>query len=407
MIPEGHDVDSKVAEHILRDLGVAYAITDDGFNVVQEIGSVDILWDRPESCLGRCLIDCVPELVGCEDLLADVLAGDLPRFELAWANRETADGRTLYLTIVLLPYRDRSGRNSGIVYVVQDVTDMGLVDRQLAQSRNELRLLQDQLTRQNLELAAANAELRRLDQMKSTFVSVAAHELRTPLAPIRGYIEVLLDEDVGHLNAEQREYLEILKRSVQRLLVLTHNLLDVTRIETGRVELVLRPADLPALIEAVVAEYSAQVEARAQLLELHLSPCLPPALCDEARAAQIVGNLLSNAVKYTPPGGRIDVTLAPAGESGFIEVSVADTGVGIPPEDHPKLFERFFRSSSAVLARATGAGLGLYITRSLVELHGGRIWFESEPGEGSVFHVTFPVAGPRAAPGPSSASSDP
>jgi len=385
-------VDPAIAWLVLRDLKIAYAVTDANLEVVDVGGAVDVLCDEPETYLGCSLPDMVPELIGCEKLLADILAGDLPRFELAWTNRETADGRTLYLTIVDLPYRDRAGRVAGILHLVQDVTEMGLVDRQLAQNRNELRLLRDQLTRQNLELAAANAELRRLSEMKSAFVSVAAHELRTPLAPIRGYVEVLLDGDVGPLNEGQREYLEVVQRSVRRLRTLTDNLLDVTRIEAGRIELLLQPTDLSVLIKTITAEYRPHVEAKAQSLTLHVSSDLPPALCDEARVEQIIGNLLSNASKYTPEGGRIAVGLELAHERGFLQVSVADNGVGIPVEDQSKLFDRFFRAKSAVLTGASGAGLGLHITRSLVDLHGGRIWFETEPGQGSTFYVTFPIA---------------
>jgi signal transduction histidine kinase len=134
------------------------------------------------------------------------------------------------------------------------------------------------------------------------------------------------------------------------------------------------------------------LEGRAQPLTLCIPSDLPPALCDEARAAQIIGNLLSNASKYTPRGGQIAVTVALAEEDGFLEVSVADNGVGIPANDQPRLFDRFFRAQSAVLTGASGAGLGLHITRSLIELHGGHIWFESELGKGSTFHVAFPIA---------------
>jgi signal transduction histidine kinase len=385
-------MNSTVARLILQDRKIAYAITDRDLTVVEVGGAVDILCNGYTNCLGRSLLDLVPELIGGEELLAEILTGELPRFELAWVNRETAGGHTTYLNIVVLPYRDRSGRIAGILHLAQDVTGMGIVDQQLAQHRNELRLLRDQLAHQNLELAAANAELRRLDEMKSTFVSVAAHELRTPLAPIRGYVEVLLEEEPGSLNDEQREYLDIVQRSVDRLLNTTNNLLDSTRIEAGRVELVLQPTGLPALVEAVAAECMPQLAAKAQHLALRAAPDLPPALCDEARAAQVIRNLLSNASKYTPQRGLISVSLALAEEEGFLRVSVADNGAGIPAEDQPKLFARFFRARNAALSSASGAGLGLYITRSLVELHGGRTWFESEPGEGSTFYVTFPIA---------------
>jgi signal transduction histidine kinase len=384
-------MDASIAELVLQDRRIAYAITNRDLNVVEVRGAVETLCHAPEDCLARSLLDVVPELIGSEVVLADILRGALPRFELAWINRETARGETRYLNMVTFPQRDRTGRIRGVLHLMQDVTEMGMVDQQLAQSRNELRLLRDRLARRNLELAAANAELTRADDIKSTFVSVAAHELRSPLTSITGYVEMLLDEEYGPLSDDQRKRLELVQRSAHRLLTTTDTLLDVTRIEAGRVELVLQPRDLAALVETVVREFGPQLEARAQRLTLRASRELPPALCDEARAGQVIVNLLSNASKYTPRGGRITVSLAP-GEAGFLQVSVADTGVGIRAGDQSKLFSRFFRAESAERTGAEGAGLGLYIARSLVELHGGRIWFESEAGKGSTFYVTFPIA---------------
>jgi len=385
-------MDLTVAQLILQDRKIAYAITDRDLNVVEVGGVVAVFYSGDKTSLGRSLLDLVPELVSSEAVLADILGGELPRFELAWVNRETAEGQTLYLTLVTLPHRDRTGQITGLIHLMQDVTEMGTIDQQLAQSRNELRLLRDRLARQNLELAAANVELRYLDGIKSTFVSVAAHELRTPLTSISGYVEILLDKEFGPLTDDQRESLEIVQGGARRLLTITDNLLDVTRIEAGRIELVLQPTDLPALVETVAAELGPQLETKAQCLTLRAPPGLPLALCDETRAAQIIGNLLSNASKYTPQGGLITISLVPAEEEGFLQVSVADTGVGISAEDQAKLFSRFFRAGSASLTGASGVGLGLYITRSLVELHGGCIWFESEPDKGSTFYVTFPTA---------------
>jgi signal transduction histidine kinase len=303
-----------------------------------------------------------------------------------------AGDQTVYLTMVDLPYRDAGGEIVGVVHVVEDVTEGGALRQQLTQHRNELRLLQQQLVRQNLELEAANAELRRLDELKTMFVSVAAHELRSPLTSIMGYLEVVIDNEVGPLNQQQLEYLQIVARSADHLLRVAKDLLDTTRIETGRIALVLRPEDLTALVEAVAAEHAPQLAARAQHFTLRAEPNLPPALCDATRASQIVGNLLDNASKYTRSGGSIVITVAVAEEDGFLQVSVADNGVGIPHGDQSKLFGRFFRAGTAADTGSSGAGLGLHITRSLVELHGGRIWFESALGQGSTFHVTFPVA---------------
>ena len=228
-------MDSTIAQLILQDRKVAYAITDRNLNVVEVSGAVDILWDSHQTSLGQSLLDLVPEMVGNDEILAAILAGELPRFELTWVNRETAEGQPVYLTMVDMPYRDRTGRITGLVHLVEDATEMGELYQRLAQHRNELRLLRDQLARQNLELAAANTELQRLDEVKSLFVSVAAHELRTPLAPILGYVEMLLGQDFGPLTDDQHERLEVVERNVRRLLATTNSLLDVTRIETGRI----------------------------------------------------------------------------------------------------------------------------------------------------------------------------
>jgi signal transduction histidine kinase len=203
---------------------------------------------------------------------------------------------------------------------------------------------------------------------------------------------MFLDEDFGPLLDEQREYLSVVLDAGQRLLDITNDLLDVTRIEAGRLDLVLVPLDLAALVGRVVAEYRPQQASKSQQLDLYLAPGLPAALCDEVRTAQVVANLVSNALKYTPEGGRIKVRVEPAPDEGFLMVSVADTGMGISAEDQPKLFSRFYRTTGARMSGAGGTGLGLYVTRSLVELQGGRIWLESEVGRGSTFYTTFAIA---------------
>jgi signal transduction histidine kinase len=385
-------MDRTIVQLILQDRKIAYFIVDRNLIVTEVSGSLSMCGIAHETCLGRSLFELLPELIGSEGVLADILEGSLPRFQLPWVNRETAEKEAVYLTMVDLPYKDRSGHITGLIHVVHNVTEMGRLEQQVTQHRNELRLLRDQLAKQNLELAATNAELRRLDQLKSEFVSVAAHELRSPLTSIIGYVEILLDEDTDPLTDQQRDFLHVVQRGAHRLQSITNNLLDVTRIETGRVELWLEPTDLPALMESAASEFGPQLEAKAQRLTLRAVPGLPPALCDQVRAAQIISNLLSNANKYTPEGGLIVVSVTQAQEPGFLQVSVADNGVGISPEDAEKLFTRFFRAESARLSRATGAGLGLHITRSLVEQHGGRIWVESEPDHGSTFYVTFPIA---------------
>lgn len=385
-------METTILEAICIERKIAYVIADPRLRVVGAAGEIEMLGSGGEDFIGHPLPQVVPELVGLEGVLEDILSGKLPRFQLSWINRETEEGETIYLTMVLLPYRNAAGEIVGLVQVVEDATESGRIDQELTQQRNELRLLKSQLDRQNQELEAANAELRRLDEVKTVFVSVAAHELRTPLTTIQGYLEMLLDGEFGPLNQAQRESLSVVHRSTRRLGHITRNLLDVTRIDAGRIELVLKPIDLGALVRQVVVEMQPQWEEKAQRLELVIAPRLPLALCDETRAAQVIGNLLSNAVKYTGEGGAITVEVAAMDGEGFLQVTVTDTGVGIAPEDQEKLFQRFFRARNAFETGATGSGLGLYITRALVELHGGSIRFESQLGQGSTFRVTFPVA---------------
>lgn len=391
-------MDTTLIEAVLKDQKIAYAITNRELQVVDLGGQVELLFSGQETWLARSLVDLVPELVGSEAALQDVLAGVLPRLELAWVNRLAAEGEVIYLTLVELPYRDRAGQITGLIHLVNDVSESGWLKQRLAQQRNELLLLSDKLARQNVELEAAISELKQLDELKSRFISVAGHELRTPITSISGFIEVILEEEISPLSPELREYLEIVRSSANRMLQTVNNLLDVNRIEAGRVELVLQPVDLPALVEATAAEYRPQLKAQQKQLALDIAVNLPRALCDQARAVQIVDNLLSNAVKYTPDGGQIRLEVTLAEQEGFLQVAVIDNGRGIAPEEQDKVFSRFFRAKSTISSGQRGAGLGLYISRALVELHGGRIWFKSQPNQGTTFCVTFPIVNSPAIP---------
>jgi signal transduction histidine kinase len=399
-------MDDLLVRAILAERAIAYALVDRRLAVTEVGGALAAFPDLDESKVGASLVDLVPELIGSEEVLALILDGELPNFKLERLNRERAGGETYYVDLIELPRRDPSGQVVGLVHMVQDVTETGRLEQALTQRRNELALLQGQLRRSNMVLAAANTELRRLDELKTQFISVASHELRNPLTSILGYVEMFLDEDFGPLSDEQREYLNVVWGAGRRLLEITDDLLDVTRIEAGRLDLVLVPLDLGALVGRVVAEHRPQQEAKSQQLELYLAPGLPAALCDEVRTAQVVANLLSNACKYTPEGGQIRVRVEPAPDEGFLMVSVADTGMGISAEDQPKLFNRFYRTAGARSSGTGGTGLGLYVTRSLVELQGGRIWLESEVGRGSTFYVTLAQAdgGPPATKGSPMAS---
>ena len=381
-----------VAQTILQERQIAYAVTDAALLIVEVTDPSGVVPEYQQDCLGRLLTEIVPELVGYEKILIQIVTGELPRFQVPWINRELPDGQAVYLTMLFLPHRDQTGSIVGLLHIVQDVTEVAHLEQAVTQQRNELLLARDQLTQQNARLEASNTELQRLDETKSSFIAVAAHELRTPLTAIMGYLELLTGGDAGPLNDPQMDYLRTAEAAAYRLLRITNNLLDVTRLEAGRLELLLRPTDLAALVAAVVTEQASLLEAKAQRLSLQAPADLPPALCDAVRAGQIIGNLINNAGKFAPSDSTIDVRLSVAPEPGYLHVSVTDQGVGIPPENQAKLFKPFGRIGGAGAVGTDGAGLGLFIASSLVELHGGRIWYESLPGEGTTFHVNFPTA---------------
>ncbi len=379
-------------ERILQDRGVGFAITDRDLSVVEISGATHILTNGCDSCLGCSLLDLAPELVGSEDALQGILDGKLPRLQIPWINRDTSDGATTYHTLVELPCYDDEGSITGLIHIVQDVTEIGALEQRLMQHRNSLRLMERTLREQNVQLLAANAELQRLDQAKSVFVSVAAHELRTPLASISGYVEMLLDGDAGQLNLQQSEYLEIVASSAERLLRLTRDLLDLARLESGRLELLLQPTDLKGLAARVITEQRPQIAAREQEIALSAVDPLPLALVDPGRASQIIANLISNASKFSPPATPIQVALAqPDHAPGYLQLTVQDCGPGISEEDQARLFHPFTRGMAALHAGAGGSGLRLYITKSLVELHGGQICLQSRPGAGTSVSVTLPL----------------
>ncbi|MGC8779858.1 MAG: sensor histidine kinase [Anaerolineae bacterium] len=255
-----------------------------------------------------------------------------------------------------------------------------------------VRDLQAAFARLDRLLAVVGAGMQELDEMKSAFITIAAHELRTPVTVITGYLELLLDGDSGALTDRQREYLALIRESADHLLALTQEMLDLLRIETGRIELRLQPVDPRELICSVIGEYQTRIAERRHRLTTTLADGLPAIRCDPQRASQILGNLLANAIKYTPPGGEIWLEVAPAAEAGFLQINVRDTGVGIPMAEQKRVFSRFFRASSAAEADTVGGfGFGLYVARALAELHGGRLWLESVAGRGVVVHVTFPI----------------
>lgn len=231
---------------------------------------------------------------------------------------------------------------------------------------------------------------RAVDRMKSEFISLVSHELRTPLTSIKGYTDLLASGELGALTPDQQEFMSVIQANADRLGALINDFLDISRIESGKVELRCTALQLDLLIQGVATSLRPQITRKGQRLTLDLPPEAPAAHGDANRVTQILANLLSNATKYTPDGGAITLRLRPAGDQ--VRVDVQDDGIGLSAEEQRQLFTKFYRAKNRVTEEVGGTGLGLTITRSLIELHGGTLTVQSAPGVGSTFSFTLPAA---------------
>jgi signal transduction histidine kinase len=252
-------------------------------------------------------------------------------------------------------------------------------------SRRAERDAREEVERAQTLLLEQNERLREVDRLKDEFVSGVSHELRTPLTSITGYVELLLEDIETPLHRKQ---LEIVDRNAERLLALVDDLLFAARLQDHRLELERLPLDLRALVEESVAA----ARPRAEAADVQVSVAAggeAPIKGERVRLGQVLDNLISNAIKFTPGGGRVDVSIAP--RDGTVCLEVTDTGIGIPEEERARLFERFYRSQSALERQIQGTGLGLYVSKAIVEAHGGRIAVRSGEGQGTTFIVELPA----------------
>jgi hypothetical protein len=291
--------------------------------------------------------------------------------------RETFSGRPdVWVSTTKMPLRDDHGEIIGTFGISRDITPQIRAEQALA--------------RQAGELGAQNERLRELDRLKDEFVALVSHELRTPLTSIIGYIQLLRDERASGLDTDH--FAEVIERNAERLLRLVGDLLFLSQIQSGQLALELRDTDLGRL--AVEAVEEARPEAERKHIGLVLSaPALPRLAVDPTRIAQLLGNLISNAVKFTPEGGKAEITLA--AEGGEAVLSVADTGIGIAAADRERIFERFYRTEAATQRVIPGSGLGLTISRAIVDAHGGTIAVRSDGEHGSTFTVRLPLVSGR------------
>lgn len=227
-------------------------------------------------------------------------------------------------------------------------------------------------------------------QMKNEFVSTVSHELRTPMTSIKGYVDLILDGDAGEINEIQREFLQIVKENSDRLVELINDMLDISRIESGRIHLKIVPLSLLDAVEGAVDSFRAVLEQTGRTIDVQIPEKMPRVAGDRDRVGQVLINFISNALKYSPGGGTVTIKARHTGDT--VALSITDQGIGIGKEDQKNLFTKFYRVDSTLTREIGGTGLGLSICKSIIELLGGKVSVRSKQGEGSTFTFTLPVA---------------
>jgi PAS domain S-box-containing protein len=273
--------------------------------------------------------------------------------------------------------RDENGVITNVVTVSRDITERKHTEERMQQ-------IQSELERTNHDLMKKNEEIQ-------SFYHTLSHELKTPLTSAREFISIVMDGLAGPLAETQFDYLRIAKESCNQLRVCLNDLLDSTRLETGKLRIELKPASLGHLVHQVISMMNPVAARKGIRLSKQVQRGVPDVLMDENRITQVITNLLNNALKFTPEGGKISIRVAEASDrSDFVQVAVTDTGRGIPREQVERIFDRLYQIQTGDASTGQGIGLGLYICRELVDLHGGHIWAESELGQGSTFTFELP-----------------
>lgn len=353
----------RASEELLRTVVtdapmIIFALDPQGKVLLSEGKGLDLFGLKPGELVGLSILEVYPD-AKANEMMKRALMGEKVH--------GTYESRGVILEEWLNPVFDEHGAVRRVIGVAVDITERVHLEEQL-RSQYE--------------------RLKELDRLKSNFVNAVTHELRTPLTSIMGYAEFLEDEIGGSLAEPQHEFVRQIQRGSRRLEYLLNDLLDFARIEAGTFRLRLATADLGVKVREIVESLRPQAEEGGIQLQVEL-PDTPLELhMDAQRIGQVLINLIGNALKFTPPGGRITVRARPEGE--FVRCEVSDTGIGIAREDVPKLFQRFSQLESG-LRQGKGAGLGLSISKALVEAHGGRIGVESTLGQGSTFWFTLPV----------------
>ncbi|HYY25152.1 MAG TPA: ATP-binding protein [Candidatus Udaeobacter sp.] len=353
-------------ENLVENAGDAIVSTDIQGRILTWNRGADVIFGySKEEMIGQSLAILIPEhhskeLKEIQDKVR--LTGVIRNLEVRRIRR---DGKVIEASLAVSPIRDQDENVIGFLHLARDITE---------KKRYEERL-------------------KELDKMKSAFVSNVSHELRTPLTAIKASVDNMLDRLTGDLTEKQVGYLTRIKSNADRLARLINNLLDLSTIEAGKID--LQPTNLSLVTLAKEVTDSLRPVAAEKPVELDIAFAEPAAIAwgDRDKVMQVLINLIGNALKFTPPRGKITVAVGMSGNE-WVQVSVTDTGPGVPTEEVDKVFDRFYQTGEAGKQKTKGTGLGLAISKALVEMHGGKIWVESEGGKGSTFCFTLPVKQP-------------
>lgn len=239
------------------------------------------------------------------------------------------------------------------------------------------------------KLRSANEKLEQINHLKNEFISMVSHELRTPLTTIKGFVSIVLSGETGPLKPQQKYFLETSDRAIDRLTLLVSDLLDISRLEAGQIQMQLRPISIQDLIIRVGGNFEPQLKAQNLTFKMDIPEKLPMVLADPHRLTQVFDNLMTNALKFTSKGG---ITISAADKGDFVMVSVRDTGIGLPKTEQERIFDKFYQVKTGSAWPAKGTGLGLAIVKSIVESHRGKVWVESESEKGADFRFLIPRA---------------
>ncbi len=344
--------------------------------------------------------DCLVEYSQEGQIQSKIVAPILQEVRISETHRWVAPGETNKLWGILVVHacqEQRVWQDSEAELLQQIANQLAIAIQQaylfeqLQQELKERKQAQQQLTERNQQLAISNEEIMRSARLKDEFLANMSHELRTPLNAILGMTEGLQEQVFGNINQRQLKALQTIDRSGSHLLELINDILDLSKIESGHIELEIAPASTPILCKASLAFIKQQALKKNIAIEMQLPSDLPDLLVDERRIRQVLINLLNNAVKFTPEGGRITLEVSQLSETPqYLRIAIIDTGIGISPENIGKLFKPFVQIDSALNRKYAGTGLGLALVKRIVELHGGEVSLTSEVGLGSCFAIDLP-----------------